>query len=205
MLAGAFDLDPASIERLPLWAQLESGDALIVRTDDTDLPTFDLFVPASGFQKVTSRLANAGAVNMTSDLVEALRIEAGRPAFGIDMTEETIPLEPGLLDRAISTTKGCYVGQEVIVRVLHRGGGRVAKRLVRLNIDPAQPEAPAAGAAILIDGREVGRVTSAGWSPRLDHAVALGYVHRDAAEPGRQVSIGTESGAAPATIAAMAG
>ena len=63
-------------------------------------------------------------------LVESLRIDAGRPRFGVDMTDDTIPLEAGLLERAISTTKGCYVGQEIIIRILHRGGGRVAKRLV---------------------------------------------------------------------------
>ena len=58
-------------------------------------------------------------------------MDAGRPLFGVDMDTETIPLEAGLLDRAISTTKGCYVGQEMIIRVLHRGGGRVAQRLVK--------------------------------------------------------------------------
>ena len=63
---------------------------------------------------------------------EALRIEAGVPQFHRDMDEETIPLEAGIESRAISLTKGCYVGQEVIIRVLHRGHGRVARKLVGL-------------------------------------------------------------------------
>ena len=69
---------------------------------------------------------------MTEELSTSLRVDAGRPLFGVDMDTDTIPLEAGLLERAISTTKGCYVGQEVIIRVLHRGGGRVARRLVKI-------------------------------------------------------------------------
>jgi len=59
--------------------------------------------------------------------------------FGIDMTEDTIPLEAGIEDRAISFTKGCYVGQEIIIRVVHRGQGRVARKLVCLRIDGPPP------------------------------------------------------------------
>lgn len=204
-LARAFSLDRDSVERLPLRAQLASGDVMVVRTDDADLPSFDLFVPARGFEEAKARLEEAGAVAIADDLVDALRIEAGRPAFGVDMTEDTIPLEAGLLDRAISTTKGCYVGQEVIVRVLHRGGGRVVKRLVRIDLESESAGVPSAGALILADGREVGRVTSAAWSPRLEHGVALGYVHRDSAEPGHRVSIKTEGGDVAAVISALAG
>jgi len=205
IVARAFDLDRALVESLPLRAQLAAGDALIVRTDDADLPSFDLFVPAVGFEAATARLAGAGAVAAGPELVEALRIEAGRAAFGVDMTADTIPLEAGLLDRAISTTKGCYVGQEVIVRVLHRGGGRVAKRLVRIDVEAAHADVLPAGAVLLADGREVGRVTSAAWSPRLEHGVALGYVHRDAAEVGRHLTVKAETGDVPATIVAFAG
>ena len=78
------------------------------------------------------------------------------------MTEDTIPLEAGIEDRAISTTKGCYVGQEVIIRVLHRGHGRVARKLVGLTIDGPKPEP---GAKIYAAGRDVGWITSAASSP----------------------------------------
>jgi folate-binding protein YgfZ len=204
-LARAFGLDSDLVENLPVRAQTGSGEVLVVRTDDAELPSFDLFVPAGAFEAAVGRLAHAGAVPAGQDLVEALRIEAGRPAFGVDMTEDTIPLEAGLLDRAISTTKGCYVGQEVIVRVLHRGGGRVAKRLVRMDVERSHTGVIPAGAVMLADEREVGRVTSAAWSPRLEHGVALGYVHRDAAEVGRRLTIKTEFGDAAATVAALAG
>ena len=75
------------------------------------------------------------ALEVDLDMLDAIRIEAGVPRFLVDMTEETIPLEAGIEDRAISFTKGCYVGQEVIVRVTTRGGGRVARRLVGLRLD----------------------------------------------------------------------
>ena len=77
-------------------------------------------------------LGAAGVVELDAATAEALRIEAGVPVFHRDMDEETIPLEAGIESRAISFTKGCYVGQEVIIRVLHRGHGRVARKLVGL-------------------------------------------------------------------------
>ena len=80
--------------------------------------------------------AGAGVDPATADVV---RVESGRPRFGRDMDEHTIPLEAGIEDRAISFTKGCYVGQEVIIRVLHRGGGRVARRLVGLTLERDAP------------------------------------------------------------------
>jgi folate-binding protein YgfZ len=106
------------------------------------------------------------------------------------MTEDTIPLEAGIEDRAISRTKGCYVGQEVIIRVLDRGHGRVARRLVGLTCDVASDE-PAIGAPISAGDRSIGSVTSAVWSPSLERPIALGYVHRDYVEPGTGVSIGS--------------
>ena len=94
--------------------------------------------------------------------------------FGRDMDEETIPLEAGIESRAISLTKGCYVGQEVIIRVMHRGHGRVARKLVGLTLDGEI--VPARGAAIRAGDREVGQVTSSTFSPALDKPIALGYV-----------------------------
>jgi folate-binding protein YgfZ len=127
------------------------------------------------------------------DTFEVFRIETGIPKFLVDMTEETIPLEAGIEDRAISFTKGCYVGQEVIVRVTHRGGGRVAKKLVPWRAGALAPAAvpPGApgGARILSGDRDIGRVTSAAFSPALDRAVGLGYVHRDFAEKGTKVTV----------------
>jgi folate-binding protein YgfZ len=159
---------------------------------------------AAGMPDVIAALEQAGAVRATDAVAETMRIEAGRPRFGIDMTEETIPLEAGLLDRAISQTKGCYVGQEVIIRVLHRGAGRVAKRLVRMFVD-GERAVPIPDARIAVDGRDVGRVTSAAWSPRSGGAVALGYVARESAEPGREVTLSWAGQSASARITGLAG
>jgi folate-binding protein YgfZ len=187
-LTRAFGLDRQRLQTLPLWAQMVAADGWIARTDDVEGGSFDIFLPISSYAGLVARLADAGALPMSREIAEVLRIEAGRPAFGLDMTEDTIPLEAGLLERAISTTKGCYVGQEVIIRVLHRGGGRVAKRLVRVEFDPPMGSPPAAGTPLVESGQEVGRLTSAAWSPRRDRIVALGYVRRDVAEGGRRIA-----------------
>ena len=123
------------------------------------------------------------------DTFEVVRIERGIPRFLVDMTDETIPLEAGIEDRAISFTKGCYVGQEVIVRVTHRGGGRVAKKLVRWKADPAAAVVPLPGARIFSLEKDIGRVTSAAYSPTKEAVVGLGYVHRDFVDRGTEVTI----------------
>ena len=120
---------------------------------------------------------------------EVVRIERGIPRFLVDMTDETIPLEAGIEDRAISFTKGCYVGQEVIVRVTHRGGGRVAKKLVRWKADPSAAAVPLPGSRIFSAERDIGRVTSAAFSPAREAVVGLGYVHRDFVTPGTEVTV----------------
>ena len=129
----------------------------------------------------------SGAVEIDPQTAEALRIEAGVPLFHRDMDEETIPLEAGIEGRAISFTKGCYVGQEVVIRVLHRGHGRVARKLVGIAI--TGPQAPPAGARIRSGDREIGEVTSSAVSPALQHPIALGYVHRDFVEPGTTITV----------------
>jgi folate-binding protein YgfZ len=163
-------------------------DAVVVRSDEAGVKGYDVIVDAAKAETVTAALLAAGAVRVSEADAEAARIESGRPRFGVDMDTDTIPLEAGLEERAISRSKGCYVGQEVIVRVQDRGHGRVAKRLVGLTFDAAAP-VPVAGARIVSGEREIGRVTSATWSPRLARPIALGYVHRDFVEPGTTVAI----------------
>jgi folate-binding protein YgfZ len=125
----------------------------------------------------------AGAAEVTADAVEVTRVEAGRPEFGPDMDEHTIPLEAGIETRSISFTKGCYVGQEVIIRVLHRGQGRVARRLVGL-LGTSADGPLARGMRLEAGNKAIGSITSAVMSPRLGRPIALAYVHRDSAEPG---------------------
>jgi folate-binding protein YgfZ len=173
------------------------GDAAIVlRVTDTGEPGFDILVPAARQDELRSALRKAGALDAGPAVAEAIRIEAGIPKFHRDMDEETIPLEAGIESRAISLTKGCYVGQEVIIRVLHRGHGRVVRKLVGLTLDGLVPEA---GAVVKVDEREIGHITSAAMSPALKRAIALAYVHRDFVEPETRVSVG----GAPAVVTAL--
>jgi tRNA-modifying protein YgfZ len=123
------------------------------------------------------------------DTFEVMRIERGVPRFLADMDEDTIPLEAGIEDRAISFTKGCYVGQEVIVRVTTRGGGRVAKKLVRWVADASAEIVPLRDAKVFSFDREIGRVTSAAFSPTITRVVGLGYVHRDFTAAGTEITV----------------
>jgi folate-binding protein YgfZ len=205
VVARAIDVDREGVATLAILGHLASGDTFVVRVDDAPLPGYAIWAPIAKRQLLIERVADAGAIEIDPLLDDALRIDAGRPAFGIDMTEETIPLEAGLLERAISTTKGCYVGQEVIIRVLHRGAGRVARRLVRLTFDPAVTSPPRPDTPLFVADKETGRITSAAWSPRSDRVVALGYVHRDAATLGARVVARTPEGDLAAEIAGFAG
>jgi folate-binding protein YgfZ len=114
------------------------------------------------------------------------------------MGEDTIPLEAGIEDRAISLTKGCYVGQEVIIRVLHRGHGRVARKLVRLAFGEGAA-LPSRGQKVVGGGKEIGEITSAAISPSTGMPVALGYVHRDFATAGTPVAVGGAAAVVAAT------
>jgi folate-binding protein YgfZ len=165
--------------------ELAGVSVAVARIDQLAVPGFVIYVDAQQEDEVTGALASGGAVHATPASLEAARIEAGYPIFGIDMTTDTIPLEAAIEDRAISLTKGCYVGQEVIIRVLHRGHGRVARKLVRLQVEG---DAPPRGSKVFSNDREIGFVTSAAESPRLG-ALALGYVHRDFVEPGTAVEV----------------
>lgn len=162
--------------------------ALLVRSDDFGVPGFEVFAAGTAHE-LAAALREAGAVDVSAGTAEVVRVEAGRPAFGVDLDEHTIPLEAGIEDRAISLTKGCYVGQEVIIRVLHRGHGRVAKKLVGLAAD-SHGGAIDRGHRIHAGGKEIGIVTSAAHSPKLQRSIALGYVHRDFTDPGTRVEIG---------------
>ena len=162
----------------------------VARTDALGVPGFHLFAERGASETLRAALTAAGATAVGDEATEAVRIEAGRPRFGVDMDAQTIPLEAGIEDRAISMDKGCYVGQEVIVRVLHRGQGRVARRLVGLTLgaEPGRP-VPRPGTAIRHGDAAVGRVTSAVRSPALDRVIGLGYVSRALAEPGVEVVV----------------
>ena len=179
-------------------SQFEFGDSpvSIVRISQLGVPGFCVYMDSGRVDAAVSALGNAGAVAVSDDAITAARVEVAYPVFGVDMTEDTIPLEAGIESRAISFTKGCYVGQEVIIRVLHRGHGRVARKLVSVRIDGSRP---ARGAKFYSGDREIGSVTSAAESPRSG-TIALGYAHRDFVAPGTQFEVEIPSGRAPAVV-----
>jgi len=169
--------------------QIAGVEARLVRSDDFGIQGFGIIVEIAHAAAVMAALTAAGGVAADEAELDTVRIESGRPRFGADLDTDIIPLEAGLEARAISRSKGCYVGQEVIVRVQDRGHGRVARRLVGLTFDAAA-KAPDRGAPIEADGRAIGRVTSAAWSPALARPIALGYVHRDFVAAGTHVLVG---------------
>lgn len=187
---------PEALDRMPLHASgrwdFHGEPAFVLRSDDVGVAGFDVVVPVALKEEFERLAAAHGAVAVAPEISGITRVESGRPLFGIDMTEETIPLEAGIEGRAISLTKGCYVGQEIIIRVLHRGHGRVAKRLIGLAFD-AGTGVPASGEKVFSGDREIGVVTSAVRSPLLGHPIALAYLHRDFVEPGTVVAVRGET------------
>jgi tRNA-modifying protein YgfZ len=177
-------------------AEFAGSPVVAARVSQLGVPGFCVYVEPARADDLRQALQAAGAMVADPEAIEAARIEAGYPLFGIDMTGDTIPLEAGIEGRAISLSKGCYVGQEVIIRVLHRGQGRVARKLVALRVDG---DPPANGTKISTGDREIGFVTSAARSAMFG-TVALGYVHRDFVAPGTHVEIAAGAGRAPAVI-----
>lgn len=172
-------------EREHAWVDL--GGAMAVRTAWGGEGA-DLLVEARYEREWCERLAAGGAIEVSPAGLEPLRIGAGRPAFGIDVTEDTLVNETPLLERAVSAAKGCYPGQESVARVRDLGSAR--RRLALLRISGP---APGAGSPVVSEGSEAGRVTSA--APTPEGAVALAVI-RSEIPPGARVS----AGGSPATV-----
>jgi folate-binding protein YgfZ len=119
---------------------------------------------------------------ISPEALDILRVESGIPRFGQDFGPDNFPQETGI-EEAVSYTKGCYLGQEVVARIHYRGGVQNLLRGLVFDGDAT------AGAQILHDGREAGRATTVVHSPALDRTVGLGILHKRAAEPGTRVEI----------------
>lgn len=165
---------------------LPADVSMSVRPVDLPVRGAVLYVPRAQFPGALEALTHSGATPIDDVTAEILRVEAGIPRFLVDMGEETIPLEAGL-DHALSHTKGCYVGQEIIVRIRDRAHGRVARHLVGLTFDG--DVVPAMDQDVRVGGQKVGRLTSAVRSVALDRPIGLAMVHRDAAAPGTAVAL----------------
>ena len=164
-------------------AFVEGPHGLHVRTD----VGVDLIVASDGVPGV---LDDLDAPEVSQEAAECLRIERGRPRLGFDMDDTTIPQEAGLNERAVSFTKGCYVGQETVARLYYKGKPNRHLRGLRLS-RPAEPGEP-----IELNGKQLGRVGSTCVSPALG-PIALALVRKEAA-PGDEVLVGEEG--APARV-----
>ncbi len=162
----------------------------LVRASDLPGGGFVLHAAPEAAASVSDALVAAGALAIGGEALAALRIEALCPWYGTDVTETNLLHETGLLELYHSSTKGCYLGQEVIARLEGRGG-HVNKALRGLRLS-----APAtAGAPVTASGKEIGWLTTCAVSPRLG-PIALGYVHRSHFAPGSSVEVA----GAPATV-----
>jgi aminomethyltransferase len=189
--------DMAPYAHIP--CQLAGHPVRLIQRSHTGERGYQLLVALESLPDVWQALwqhhdtCNACAVGL--DTFEVLRIEAGQPLYGCDMTDDTIPLEANL-DEAISSTKGCYIGQEVIARLEARG--HVNRKLVGLLLSgQALPEP---GATIVSSGRQVGWITSTIYSPTRQQNVALGYVRREVWMPGTHLEVQSNDTTIRATV-----
>jgi folate-binding protein YgfZ len=148
----------------------------------TDAEGMDILCDSDDHDVVREALQHAGAHPASEEAAEIIRIERGRPRYGADMDDTTIPQEAGLNERAVSFTKGCYVGQETVARLHYRGKPNRHLRGLRLSA-PAAP-----GEELRLGERKVGHLSSVALSPTLG-PIALALVRREA-EPGTTVSVG---------------
>jgi aminomethyltransferase len=147
------------------------GDRLVVCFSVTGRPGFSIVAPAAQRETLLQAIEAAGAVRASLEEARVVRLELGHPRCGEDITDRFLPHETQMLG-AVHFNKGCYIGQEIVERVRSRGG--VHRFLVPLEIDGDTP--PEAGAIITADGKAVGEITSAAWSPARGRIVALGYL-----------------------------
>ena len=167
-----------------LLAHLGQTPVRLIRTD----LGIDALFEAEALETVRGALEAAGAVSVSEAAAEIVRVEHGRPRYGIDLDESTIPQEAGLNERAVSFTKGCYVGQETVARLYYKGKPNRHLRGLRLS-EPSEP-----GAALALGERSVGSLGSSVLSPRLG-PIGLALVRREA-EPGATVSVGEQGASA---------
>lgn len=172
-----------SVYNLADEAVFEKNNLLILKQQAYDLPGFEVIVPSEQAPDFAVSLNKAGVLTLTDeDAYLARRIELGRPSPGYELTDAFTPLEAGLA-WTCAENKGCYTGQKIIARQITYD--KVTKRLVGLRSDSLLTS----GAVVIVDGRNVGTVTSAVHSPTLDAPIALAIVKRPHNEPGRIVEV----------------
>lgn len=170
---GAAELVPGTGLR-----HVQEGELTLIASDLGGLPAVQLVGPADA---IAARVAASGAVQADESLLPLLRIERGAPVQGVDFDDGVLLHETGLVKQLVSFTRGCYPGQEIVARVDSRGA--VNRQLCALSADRALVP----GESLSVEGKVIGRVTSAAHSPRFGH-IGLGYVRRPHWEPGQNVA-----------------
>ncbi|MDQ2676899.1 MAG: folate-binding protein, partial [Actinomycetota bacterium] len=158
-------------------------DGIQVRTIKTDLG-LDVVAATAEREAVLAALERAGVAPVSEEALEILRVESGRPRFGREMTQETIPQEAGINERAVSFTKGCYIGQETVARLHYKGKPNRHLRGLRL------PQPVSDGTAVTLGEKVLGKVGTAVLSP-VHGPIALAVLRREA-QPGDEVLVGGE-------------
>ena len=178
------------------------GPSIIISRDRTGQGGFDIIVPSVEAEPVWQgfllKAADVGLRPVGVKALDVLRLEAGYPKYGLDVDQNTIILEAGFKD-AMSFTKGCYLGQEVVARATHIG--RVNKQLVRLEIDARQP--PPGRSKLSSNGVDAGFLTSASYSPGLDRVAGLAYANRDFAKVGTRLTVESGHGQLSAMVTGL--
>jgi len=177
-----------AVEHANSAVEIEGVAAVVARTD----VGVDLICDAADTEQLAKALHERGAVPVSEEAAEIVRVEHGRPRYGIDLDETVIPQEAGLNERAVSFTKGCYVGQETVARLFYKGKPNRHLRGLRLSA-PVEP-----GAELGLGERSVGRLTSSVLSP-AHGPIGLALVRREA-EPGASVSVGEQEHGASAEV-----
>jgi folate-binding protein YgfZ len=165
-------------------SEFQNKTVFVIRDSQTAAKGFDLFAPKAIYDAVKNYLLDGGAIEISEDVREVLRVEAGTPKYGTDVDETTVVLETGQ-DRAVSFTKGCYIGQEIIARIYFRG--HVAKRLSGLVLSA---EAAPGDELKSSEGKNAGRITSVVFSPALQKFVALALVRWEFLAEGTKLNVG---------------
>lgn len=204
LIRAAFQVDIAGLRPLSFVTSDVGGQtALVIRTEETGELDVEILIPTAGVETAWSMLWKAGEpLGLTpfgTQTREVLRIEAGLPVAGRDLTEEIVPPEANLEGKAFSLSKGCYPGQEVVARMDTYGS--VRRRLVGVVLEgDALPER---GAKLFSGERGVGWVSSATRSPALGKPIALAFPLRDFTKPDTELTVEVEGKREPATVCAL--
>ena len=200
-------LAKAAGQDLAGWREMQCGliqlsDSLSVQVRyhrRLGMDCFEIICPRAQSDRIAEIVTSAGAEMVSMETLEILGVEAGIPVYGIDIDENVLAPEVGRTSQAISYSKGCYLGQETIVRI--RDLGHVNRTLLGLKVHGSSVLPP--GSKVFREDKEVGEVTSSVMSPRLGTVIALAYLHRGCQTPGTRVEVAVETGRVPAEVASL--